>query len=157
MLPGQWSNRSRSDSHSASCAVPVRIYQESRARSRHHQAGEGPSGRWRHEHEQDPAISGTRRPESLAHLPRLVGIYQDSGKHLVLGVPAGTDDEFRVFLAASGKLVVYQVGSPRDAPGAIRVFDSFDAMEPHVPAKLFEAAAIRKPYQYPEVPLEEAD
>jgi hypothetical protein len=90
----------------------------------------------------------------------LVGLYQADGRRLA-GHTSGTNQERLVFQAASGKLVVYEVGNPRDSPGIIRVFQSFDAMEAQVPVKLFEDAAIeagvRRPAEYPEIPLEEAD
>jgi len=92
----------------------------------------------------------------------LAGI--DSGRgepalgSLVYGHDAGMNGQWFVIRAASGKLVVYHRVSNTTSPGAIAIYDSFEAMEPHVPAQVFEEAAIRaglrKPKDYPEAPLD---
>lgn len=46
----------------------------------------------------------------------------------------------------------------RNDVGSISIYDSFDAMQPNIPAEVFEhaceLAGLRKPKQYPEVPLD---
>ena len=63
-----------------------------------------------------------------------------------------------VIRSKSGKLVVYQEPAAEDGAPSIAVYDSFDAMRPHVPARVHDEAARRagliKAPHFPEVPLE---
>jgi hypothetical protein len=59
---------------------------------------------------------------------------------------------------AGPKIVTYAHGSDRDEPGEVQVFDSLEAIEPHVPPEIFHEAAVkaglREESGYPEIPLE---
>jgi hypothetical protein len=88
----------------------------------------------------------------------LTGPYQDDGR-LLLGVIAGTEDEFLVFQAASGKLVVYQVDSPHDSLSTGVLIRSTPWRPTFLPSYSKEAAirASTSPTNTRKVGLDEAD
>jgi hypothetical protein len=92
----------------------------------------------------------------------LVGFGNQKGTPAI-GTKVGEDERGQwgranwfVIRSESGKLVVYK--STLDHPPAVNVYKSFDAMEPHVPPSIYDAAmekaGLKQPPQIPEVPLE---
>jgi hypothetical protein len=68
-------------------------------------------------------------------------------------------DMWYVIRSTSGKLVVYrQPMLNEDGPPTVTVYDSFEAMQPHVPPNIYntamEKAGLKPPPQFPELPLE---
>ena len=64
-----------------------------------------------------------------------------------------------VIRSASGKLVVYrQPLLDREPPASVTIFDSFEAMQAHVPPNIYdtamEKAGLKPPQQFTELPLE---
>src|ERR1700722_2218349 len=62
-----------------------------------------------------------------------------------------------VIRSASGKLVVYQPPRRHDA-ATIAIYDSFEAMQPHVPPSIYDdamkKAGLTEPERFTELPLE---
>ena len=64
-----------------------------------------------------------------------------------------------VIRSASGKLVVYrQPISEKDSAPSVAIYESFEAMQPHVPPSIYdeatESAGLKEPPRFLEVPLE---
>ena len=63
-----------------------------------------------------------------------------------------------VIRSASGKLVVYQQPLEDEGAPSVAIYDSFEAMQPHVPSTIYEEAlqkaGLKEPPQFPEAPLE---
>jgi hypothetical protein len=63
-----------------------------------------------------------------------------------------------VIRSASGKLVVYG-DDYEEEPATVAIYDSFPAMQPHVPPSIYQGvleriAGLPKPVQFPEIPLD---
>jgi hypothetical protein len=95
----------------------------------------------------------------------LVGLANESGRPLV-SLQGGYRhhekwgyDNWYVIRSASGKIVVYrQPTQETNGPPSVTIFDSCEAIEPHVPPSVYDEAMVRaglkeRP-QFPEVPLE---
>jgi hypothetical protein len=84
-------------------------------------------------------------------------LYRDDGR-LPLGVWRGTEDEFVVFQAASGELLVYQAGSLHDSlsTGLLIRSAPWSLTFPPSRSRKRPWEDVRKSDQYGEVPLDEA-